>query len=78
MSEVDVTISKQTFMVVLYPLRRPKGQQFCNMIIGHALFFLETSPKVLIIKHWSYREIAVFINHSFKVILKQWKASMQK
>ena len=53
-SEEDVTISKQTFMIVLYPLRRPNGQKFCNMIIGHALFFLETSPKVLIIKRWSY------------------------
>ena len=53
-SEEDVTISKQTFMIVLYPLRRPKGQKFCNVIIGHALFFLETYPKVLIIKRWSY------------------------
>ena len=53
MSEEDVTISKQTFMVVIYPLRRPMGQKFCNMIIGHALFFLETSPIVLMIKRWS-------------------------
>ena len=36
MSEEDVTISKQTFMVLLYPLRRSRGQKFCNMVIGHA------------------------------------------
>ena len=27
-SEEDVTISKQTFMVILYPLRRPMGKSF--------------------------------------------------
>ena len=32
-SEEDVTISKQTFRVELYPLRRPSGQQFCNMVM---------------------------------------------
>ena len=37
MSEEDVTISKQTFRLVLYPLRRPRGLQICNMVIGHAL-----------------------------------------
>ena len=52
-SEEDVTISKQTFRVVLYPLRRPRGQKFCNTVIGQALFFLETFPKVLIMKSWS-------------------------
>ena len=36
-SEEDVTISKQTFRLVLYPLRRLMGLQFCNMVIGHAL-----------------------------------------
>ena len=30
-SEEDVTISKQTFRLVLYPLRRPRSQQFCHM-----------------------------------------------
>ena len=33
-SEEDVTISKQTFRLVLYPLRKPRGLQFCNMVIG--------------------------------------------
>ena len=65
MSEEDVTISKQTIMVVLYPLRRPRSQKFCNMVIGHALFFLETFPKVLIIKDRSLRDIAVFTIHIF-------------
>ena len=36
-SEEDVTISKQTFRLVLYPLRRPMGLQFCNVVIGYAL-----------------------------------------
>ena len=40
-SEEDVTISKQTFRVELYPLRRPSGQQFCNMV----MFFLLLSPQ---------------------------------
>ena len=39
-SEEDVTVSKQTFRVVLYPLRRPRGQKFVNMVLGHALFFV--------------------------------------
>ena len=39
-SEEDVTISKQTFRVELYPLRRPSGQQFCNKVM---LFFLKPS-----------------------------------
>ena len=30
-------ISKQTFWVVLYPLRRPRGQRVCNLVNGHAL-----------------------------------------
>ena len=41
-SEEDVTISKQTFRVELYPLRRPSGQQFCNMVM---LFFFKPSPQ---------------------------------
>ena len=47
--EEEVTISKQTFRFVLYPLRRIRGKQFCNM--PH--FLLETFPKVLSIKSWS-------------------------
>ena len=47
-SEEDVTISKQTFRAVLYLLRRPRGQKFRNMVIGHALLSLLTFPKVLI------------------------------
>ena len=39
-SEEDVIISKQIFRLVLYPLRRHWGQEFRNMVIGHALFFL--------------------------------------
>ena len=39
-SEEDVTISKQTFRVELYPLRRLSGQQFCNMV----MFFFKTFP----------------------------------
>ena len=52
MSEEDVTILKQTFWLVLYPLRRPRALQFCNMIIGHAL---EESPiKKKTTKLWTY------------------------
>ena len=40
-SEEDVTISKQTFRVELYPLRRPSGQQFCNMV----MLFFKPSPQ---------------------------------
>ena len=57
-SEEDVTISKQTFRAVLYLLRRPGGQKFRNMVIGHAIFFLETFPKMLIIWSLSLCEIA--------------------
>ena len=42
-SEEDVTISKQTFRVELYPLRRPSGQQFCNMVM---LFFLNLPLRI--------------------------------
>ena len=38
-SEEGVIISKQNFRVVLCPLIGPRGQKFCNMVIGHALFF---------------------------------------
>ena len=44
-SEEDVTISKQTFRAVLYLLRRPRGQKFRNMVIGHALLFFKPSLK---------------------------------
>ena len=37
-SEVDVIIAKQTFRVVLYPVRRPRGKKFCIMVTGNALF----------------------------------------
>ena len=43
-SEEDVTISKQTFRVELYPLGRPRGHQLCNMVIGQALFIFGNLP----------------------------------
>ena len=42
--EEEVTISKQTFRFVLYPLRRIRGQQFCNMVIGHPSFSFGNLP----------------------------------
>jgi len=44
-SEEDVTISKETFRVVLYPLRRPRGQKFRNRVIGFAYLFWKPSLK---------------------------------
>ena len=43
-SKEDVIISKQTFRVVLYPLKRHRGQTFRNMAIGHALFLGARAP----------------------------------
>ena len=45
-SEENVIISKQTFRVVLYPLKRHRGQKFRNMAIGHALFLFKPSQSV--------------------------------
>ena len=61
MFEEDVTISKQTFRFVLYPLRRIRGQQFCNMVLGMSHFLLETFPNMrmqyLQSNHESYFQI---------------------
>ena len=40
-SKEDITKSKQTFMVVLYLIRGPSGQKFCNMVMD---FFVGKFP----------------------------------
>ena len=77
MSEEDVTISKLTFRVALYLLRGLIGQKFCNMVIGHALFFFQTLPKELIIKSWSSGEIIEYTIPSLKLLFKKGKASVR-
>ena len=47
MSEEDVTISKQTFMVVIYPPEDLGAKSFVTWSLVMTYFFWEISPNVL-------------------------------
>ena len=60
MSEEDVTISKQTFRLVLYPLGRPAKGGLLTWSFVMPYLFLESFPKVLIIKYAGFPNRSVF------------------
>ena len=80
-SEEDVTISKQTFGLVLYPLRRLRGLQFCNMVIGHALGSVQVShqqkypwnlpAEISYKKPPFFRNMSLFLHGGYRVSRKK-------
>ena len=70
MFEEDVTISKQTFRLVLYPLRRPMGLQFCNMVIVHTLGSLQVLHQQVFPDILSYKKTTFF--QEYVIISPRW------